>query len=65
LVETLYDVSHSSTDFTFGLEANYELNENMSIFVGYTDYGNSLDIKNIDKDELDTANYTFGIKINL
>ena len=65
LVETLYDVSHSSTDFTFGLEANYELNENMSIFVGYTDYGNSLDIKNIDKDKLDTANYTFGIKINL
>ena len=65
LFETIYDVSHSSTGFTFGLEANYELNENMSIFVGYTDYGKSLDIKNIDKDKLDTANYTFGIKINL
>ena len=65
LFETIYDVSHSSTDFTYGLEANYELNDKMSLYVGYTDYGNDFDIKNIDKDNFDTANYTFGIKIDL
>ena len=62
---TLQKVTKSSTNFTYGLEINYDLNDQMSAFVGYTDYGNKLDIKNIDTSEMDTANYTFGIKIHL
>jgi len=65
LLETVGEVTKSSTKFTYGLEMNYDLNDQMSIFVGYTDYGNTLDIKSIDTSKLDTANYTFGIKIHI
>jgi len=65
LLETVGEVTKSSTKFTYGLEINYDLSDQMSIFVGYTDYGNTLDIKNIDTSKLDTANYTFGIKIHI
>ncbi len=63
--ETLEKVTDSSTNFTYGLEANYDMNEKVSLFVGYTDYGNNLDIKHFDTSKLDNKNYTFGIKINL
>jgi len=65
LKETVEKLTDSSTDFTFGLELNYEYNEQVHLFVGYTDYGNKLDLKNIDTDELDTSNFTFGVKIEL
>jgi len=65
VLETLEKVSKSSTDFTYGLEINYALNDKMHAYVGYTDYGNKLDIKDIDTSKMDTANYTFGIKIDL
>lgn len=65
LLDTITKVSDSSTDFTYGLEVNYDINDKVSAFVGYTDYGNTLSIRNIDTSKLDTANYTFGIKINL
>jgi len=64
-LEALEAVSESSTNFTYGLEVNYALNSKMDIYAGYTDYGNKLDIKNIDTTKMDTANYTFGIKIAL
>jgi len=64
VLETLEKVSKSSTDFTYGLEVNYALNEKMYAYVGYTDYGNELDIKHIDTSKMDTANYTFGIKLD-
>lgn len=63
--DTLEKVSDSSTEFTFGLELNYEYNDKVSLFLGYTDYGNELDIKDIDTSEMDTKNYTFGIKIDI
>ncbi|CAA6805755.1 MAG: Unknown protein [uncultured Sulfurovum sp.] len=59
------EVSDSSTEFTYGLEINYHYNENVGLFIGYTDYGNELDLKNIDKDKMDTQNYMFGIKVDL
>ena len=65
ILETLQKVSKSSTDFTYGLEVNYALNEKVHAYIGYTDYGNELDIKDIDTSKMDTANYTFGIKIDL
>ena len=65
ILDTLQDVTKSSTNFTYGLEVNYDLSDQMSAFVGYTDYGNELDIKNIDTSKMDTANYTFGIKIHI
>ncbi|CAA6803348.1 MAG: Unknown protein [uncultured Sulfurovum sp.] len=63
--ETFEKVSDSSTEFTYGLELNYHYNDNIGLYLGYTDYGNELDINNIDKDKMDTQNYTFGIKIDL
>ncbi len=64
-VDTIKTLSDSSTEFTYGLEINYELNRMVSLFLGYTDYGNELDIKDIDTSKMDTANYTFGIKIDI
>ncbi len=58
-------ISDSSTEFTYGLELNYSYNELVSFFVGYTDYGNKLDIKSIDTSKMDTQNYTIGIKIDM
>ena len=63
--DTIETLSDSSTEFTYGLEVNYELNRMVSLFLGYTDYGNELDIKDIDTSKMDTANYTFGIKIDI
>ncbi|MEA1879689.1 MAG: outer membrane beta-barrel protein [Campylobacterota bacterium] len=65
ITDTVKEITDSSTDFTFGLEVNYQLNDSISAFVGYTDYGDVLDIKDIDTSKLDTANYLFGIKIDL
>ncbi len=58
-------ISDSSTEFTYGLELNYNYNKLVSFFVGYTDYGNKLDIKSIDTSKMDTQNYTIGIKIDM
>jgi opacity protein-like surface antigen len=65
VVDTFKTITESSTNFTYGLELNYDVNDKMSIFVGYTDYGNELDIDDFDTSKLDTANYTFGLKIHL
>ncbi len=63
---SLEKVSDSSTDFTYGLEVNYQYNNNISFFVGYTDYGNKFDsIGDVDASEFDSQNYTFGIKIDI
>ncbi len=63
---SLEKVSDSSTDFTYGLEVNYQYNNNISFFVGYTDYGNKFDsIGAVDASEFDSQNYTFGIKIDI
>jgi len=59
------EVSDSSTEFTYGLEVNYHYNDNIELYVGYTDYGKELDLNNIDKNKMDTQNYTFGIKIDI
>jgi len=63
--DTLSTLNKSSTTFTYGMELNYDFNDNMSAFVGYTDYGDNFDIKEFDTSKLDSANYTFGIKIHL
>jgi len=58
-------VTDSSTNFTYGLEANYHYNDFVSLFVGYTDYGNKFDdIKDVKSSELDSQNYTVGIKLD-
>ena len=63
---SLKKVSDSSTNFTYGLEVNYQLNSAISMFVGYTDYGNKFEsIGDVDASEFDSQNYTFGIKIDL
>ncbi len=64
-VDTIKTLSDSSTEFTYGLEINYQLNQAISMFIGYTDYGSELDIKEIDTSKMDTKNYTFGIKIDI
>jgi len=58
----------SSTKFTYGLELDYYYSNFVSFYLGYTDYGNELDVKNLradDIDKLDTANYTLGFKLHL
>jgi hypothetical protein len=63
--DTLEEVTDSSTDFTYGLEVNYHYNDLLSLFVGYTDYGNKFDkLDDVKSSELDTQNYTFGIKLD-
>ena len=62
--DTLVKVTDSSTNFTYGLEVNYNYNDLVSLFVGYTDYGNKFDnIGDIKSSELDSQNYTFGVKL--
>ncbi|HHS91799.1 MAG TPA: porin family protein [Campylobacterales bacterium] len=65
LKDATNSVTDSSTEFTYGLEANYHFNDQLSFFVGYTDYGKELELNNIDTNKLDTQNYTFGIKLEL
>jgi len=66
VVDTIATVSDSSTNFTYGLELNYHYNEMISLFVGYTDYGNKFDdIGSVKASELDSQNYTFGIKLDI
>jgi len=63
--DTLEKVTDSSTNFTYGLEVNYHYNNLVSLFVGYTDYGNKFDdIGDIKSSELDSKNYTFGVKLD-
>jgi len=58
-------VTDSSTDFTYGLEVNYHYNDLLSLFVGYTDYGNKFDkLDDVKSSELDSQNYTVGIKLD-
>ena len=64
--DTVEKVTDSSTNFTYGLEVNYHYNEVVSFFVGYTDYGNKFDnIGSVKSSELDSKNYTFGIKLDI
>jgi len=66
VANTIGTISDSSTTFTYGLEINYHYNELVSLFVGYTDYGNKFDdIKSVKASELDSQNYTFGIKLDI
>jgi len=64
--DTIQTVSDTSTNFTYGLELNYQYNELISLFVGYTDYGNKFDtIADVSASKLDSQNYTFGIKLDI
>jgi len=66
VLNTIQKISDSSTNFTYGLEVNYRYNEMVSLFVGYTDYGNKFDdIGSVKASKLDSANYTFGIKLDI
>ncbi len=66
VVDTVKSVTDSSTNFTYGLEVNYSYNEMISLFVGYTDYGNKFDnIGSVKASKLDSANYLFGIKLEI
>jgi hypothetical protein len=66
VINTIGTVTDSSTTFTYGLEVNYHYNDLISLFIGYTDYGNKFDsIKSVKASELDSSNYTFGIKLDI
>ena len=60
ILETAQVLSKSSTKFTYGLELDYYYNDFVSVYLGYTDYGNDFDIK-----DMDTANFTLGLKLHL
>ena len=64
VVEVLKNVTDSSTEFTYGIELNYDVSRSASLFIGYTDYGKEQDIKDIDTSALDNANYTIGLKLH-
>ncbi len=66
MLDTLSKVTDSSTDFTYGLELNYDFNSKLSIFAGYTDYGHKFKkLKSIKASEIDSKNYTVGFKLGI
>jgi hypothetical protein len=65
LKDTIDKVSDSDTQFTYGLEVDYFLNNQFSIFVGYTDYGDELDIEHINSKDLDSSNFMVGFKLHI
>ncbi len=65
LKEVAQKVSDSKTSFTYGLEADYYFNNQFSLFLGYTDYGDKLDLDHINSNDLERSNYTFGFKLHL
>ncbi len=62
--EVLENVTDSSTEFTYGVELNYDVSKSATLFIGYTDYGQEQDIKNIDTSKLDNSNYSIGLKLH-
>ncbi len=58
--DTVKTLSKSSTKFTYGLELDYYYTDMISIFLGYTDYGKDFDVK-----DMDTANFTLGLKLHI
>ncbi len=62
--EVLENVTDSSTEFTYGVELNYDVSRSATVFIGYTDYGKEQDIKDIDTSKLDNANYIIGLKLH-
>jgi len=66
LYDTYKKIKSKKTTFTYGIEANYDLNDNAAVFVGYTDYGNNIEkAKDIKLKNLDSKNVSVGIKISL
>ena len=65
-VDSLKKVTDDDTKFTYGLELDYYFNDQFSLFLAYTDYGDKLkSIDDIAVDEMDQANYTLGLKLHL
>lgn len=63
--DVLGSVNGSSTEFTYGLEVNYNYNEKIAFYLGYTDYGNNFDFNNFNSDYMDSANFSFGLKVGI
>lgn len=63
--DTLEKVTDSSTEFSYGIDANFRFSDVMSAYVGYVDYGHALDVTNIDVSKIDNKNFTFGIKFDI
>jgi len=65
-VNSVKKITDSKTKFTYGLEADYYFNNQFSAFLGYTDYGDKLHgIGDVSLKEMDSANYTLGLKLHL
>ncbi len=65
-VDTLKKATDSDTKFTYGLELDYYFTNQFSAFLGYTDYGDKLHgIDDVSIKEMDSANYTLGLKLHL
>jgi hypothetical protein len=65
ITDVIDSISGTTTDFSYGLEVNYDINRNISAFIGYTDYSGVLNIQSVNKGDLDKNNVTFGVKISL
>jgi len=63
--EVTEKLTDSDTKFTYGLELNYDYNDNLAIFLGYTDYGDTIDLKDLNKKDMDNDNFTVGLKFKL
>ncbi len=65
-VDSVKKVTDSDTKFTYGLEADYYFNNQLSVFIGYTDYGDKLrSLGDVAISEMDSANYILGLKLHL
>lgn len=67
-IDSVKKVTDNDTKFTYGLELDYYLGDQFSLFLGYTDFGGKLDVKNLAGEnvkKLDQSNYTLGLKLHL
>jgi len=65
VLEGLKKFTSSKSKFSFGLDIDYYINDQFSAFIGYTDYGKKLDVKDVKAKDLDRSNYMIGIKLHI
>jgi len=66
VAETYKKITDKKTNFTYGVDLNYKINDALTLFLNYTDYGKNIrDIEDLKLRNLDAKNLGAGIKLDL